>query len=84
MAERTSALRSAGTLFGWLLLVIGAAWTVLAGGGVLAAVFVSISSTRKGGVGGLDMLGLSLLLGAIGSAPGLLMLWLGLSWVRGR
>jgi hypothetical protein len=72
------------TVLGWTLLLIGALWTTLAGGGVLAAVFVSISSTSHGGVGGLDMLGLSLLLGAIGAAPGLLMLWLGLSMVRAR
>jgi hypothetical protein len=66
MSERSPAT----TAFGWLLLVLGALWTLLTGGCTL--MMLQAGGTPWGLIG----------LGLAFTAPGLLMVWAGLKLVR--
>ena len=66
---------------GWLVTVLGALWTLLAGVCTLYFVGDSVGSMARGGSDN-GILGVALLFGAIGIVPGALILWGGIAILR--
>jgi hypothetical protein len=75
MTETGSGVRNA---LGWFLMVLAGLWLLLTGGCTVLALITMVGSALASGYGGgFGSLGLVLVFGAIGIAPGLLVFLLG-------
>ncbi len=83
MAERPNPVLVA---LSWLLVVLGAVWTVLAGGCTLVFVVQGIAPLlqHKSGDEAAAMLPLVAMFGAVGIVPGALILWAGIAILRSQ
>jgi hypothetical protein len=76
MTDTESGVRNA---LGWFLMVLASLWLLLTGGCTMVALISVIGSAVVSGAagGGFGSLGVVLIFGGIGIAPGLLVFWLG-------